>query len=226
MSDIDCVILFVKLPEKGEVKSRLARQLDGDIVLHLYECMVLDAIDMLNRGHYPFRISFTPPTAGDPIRKWLGRDYSYMPQLGKDLGERMEQAFLDVFSEEVGKAVIIGSDVPGVTTAIIDEAFGALATHDSVIGPASDGGYYLIGFRKGALCRDIFHHVTWSTAHVYEETMRGLKHAERSVHILPELIDVDTREDLIMLFGQRHDSNLHSTRTLQYLNSIRGSILD
>ncbi len=226
MPDIDCVILFVKLPERGKVKSRLASQLDGDIVLRLYEYMVLDAIDMLIRGHYHFRISFTPPGEGDLIRKWLGRDYTYMPQRGKDLGERMEQTFLDVFSEEVGKAAIIGSDVPGVTPEIIDEAFEALATHDSVIGPASDGGYYLIGFRKGALCADIFHHMIWSTADVYEETMRRLQLAKRSVHVLPELVDMDRREDLITLLGQRHDSNLYFSRTLQYLKSVRSSILD
>ncbi len=226
MHDKDSVILFLKLPEKGKVKSRLARQLDGDIVLRLYECMVLDAIDMLNSGHYPFRISFTPPGADDLIRKWLGHNYSYMPQLGKDLGERMEQTFLHVFSEGVDKAIIIGSDVPGVTTAIIEEAFKALAGHDSVIGPASDGGYYLIGFRKGALCPDIFHHMNWGTADVYEKTMRRLRHADLAVHILSELADVDKREDLITLLGQRPDFNAFYSRTLHYLNSIRSSILD
>jgi rSAM/selenodomain-associated transferase 1 len=226
MPDRDCVILFVKLPEKGKVKSRLARQLDEDIVLRLYEYMVLDAIDVLNAGHYPFRISYTPPGAGDLMRNWLGCDYSYMPQVGKDLGESMEQTFLNVFAQEVDKAVIIGSDVPGVSTAIIDEAFEALSMHDSVIGPASDGGYYLIGFRNCSLCPDIFHHMKWSTADVYEETMRRLQHENRSVHILPELADLDRREDLIALLRQRHDYDGYFSRTMQYLNSIRSSILD
>jgi len=226
MSNTRCVILFVKLPEKGKVKSRLATRLDGDIVLRLYECMVLDAIDMLNSGHYSFRICFDPPEASDRIRQWLGHAYSYMPQFGDDLGEKMEQAFSRVFSEEVSEAILIGSDVPGVTSAIIKEAFEALATHDSVIGPASDGGYYLIGFRKGALCPEIFHHMIWSTTVVFEETVRRLHQASRSVHVLPELADVDRKEDLIMLLGQQRDGNAPISRTLQYLNSIRSSILD
>jgi len=226
MSVTRCIILFVKLPEKGKVKSRLASRLDGDMVLRLYECMVLDAIDMLNSGHYSFRICFDPPEASDRIREWLGHAYSYMPQLGDDLGEKMEQAFSRVFSEEVSKAVLIGSDVPGVSSAIIDEAFQSLATHDSVIGPASDGGYYLIGFRKSALCPDIFHHMTWSTATVFEETVRRLRQASRSIHVLPECIDVDRKEDLVMLLRQHGAGNTLISRTLQYLDSIRSSILD
>jgi len=226
MSDTRCVILFVKLPEKGKVKSRLATGLDGDMVIRLYECMVLDAIDMLNSGHYSFRICFDPPEAGDRIQQWLGHSYAYVPQFGDGLGDRMEQAFSRLFSEEVSEVVLIGSDIPGVTPAIIDEAFKALATHDSVIGPASDGGYYLIGFRKGALCPDIFHRMTWSTSGVFEETVRRLHRASCSVHVLPECRDVDRREDLIMLLGQQRDGNALISRTLQYLNSIRNSILD
>ncbi|HUI44655.1 MAG TPA: TIGR04282 family arsenosugar biosynthesis glycosyltransferase [Nitrospirota bacterium] len=226
MYDTRCVILFVKLPEKGKVKSRLATSLDGDVVLRLYECMVLDAIDMLNGGHYSFRICFDPPEASDRIRQWLGDAYSYVPQLGDDLGEKMEKAFSRVFSDEVREAVLIGSDVPGVTAAIIDEAFEALAAHDSVIGPASDGGYYLIGFRKGALCPDVFHHMTWSTASVFEETVRRLRRALCSVHVLPERTDVDKKEDLLTLLGQQHDGNALRSRTLRYLTSIRSSMLD
>ncbi len=226
MTDTRCVILFVKLPEKGMVKSRLASHIDEEMVLRLYEYMVLDAIDTLNRGHYSFRICFAPLGADDRIRKWLGSDYSYMPQLGEDLGEKMEQAFSRVFSEEVGEAVLIGSDIPGVTSAIIDEAFEALATCNAVIGPASDGGYYLIGFRKSALCLDIFRRMTWSTAAVFEETVARLRQASRSVHVLPECTDVDRKEDLITLLGRQRDCNAPVSRTLQYLNSIRSSILD
>jgi rSAM/selenodomain-associated transferase 1 len=226
MTDTHCVILFVKLPEKGMVKSRLASRMDWEMVLRLYEYMVFDVIDTLNSGHYSFRICFAPFESSDRVRKWLGSDYFYMPQLGEDLGEKMEQAFLRIFSEEVDKAILIGSDIPGVTSVIIDEAFDALVTHDSVIGPASDGGYYLIGFRKSALYLDIFHHMTWSTATVFEETVVRLRKASRSVHVLPECTDVDRKEDLITLLGQQRDCNAPVSRTLQYLNSIRSSILD
>ncbi len=226
MSDTRCVILFVKLPEKGKVKSRLANRLDGNVVLRLYECMVLDTIDMVNSGHYSFHICFDPAGAGDRMRKWLGHDYSYMPQLGNDLGEKMEQAFSHVFAKGIDAAVLIGSDVPGITSAIIAEALEALATHDSVIGPASDGGYYLIGFKKDTLCTYIFHHMPWSTAGVFVETSRRLHQALRSVYVLPECTDVDRKEDLITLLGQQRSGDASVSRTLRYLNSIRNNIPD
>jgi rSAM/selenodomain-associated transferase 1 len=148
MTDKRCVILFVKLPEKGRVKSRLARQVGEDMALRIYENMVLDVIDVLKGGRFPFRICYTPPDAHDQITEWLGQDYYYLPQTGDDLGDRMDGAFASVFSTDVEKALLIGSDIPELTPEVIEEAFAALEKNDAVIGPADDGGYYLVGFRK------------------------------------------------------------------------------
>ncbi len=221
-----CVLLFVKLPEKGKVKSRLARDMEWDMVLHLYESMVLDTIEMLQRTKVPFRICFDPPDALDRVRRWLGPEYSYIPQAGSDLGERMEQAFLQTFKGGADKALLIGSDIPGVSSAVIFDAFDALKTHDAVIGPARDGGYYLIGFQKNGFEAAVFHDMIWSTETVYNETIMRLREKGRSVHVLPQCTDVDTKEDLEALLNQMEQQAPADSQTLKFLRSRRSSLLD
>jgi rSAM/selenodomain-associated transferase 1 len=225
MTDKRCVILFVKLPEKGQVKSRLAQRMDEDLVLRLYENMVLDTIDTLTRGRFPFRICFTPPGARDRIMEWLGQGYRALPQTGDDLGARMENAFERVFSEDVEDALLIGSDIPGLTAEVMDEAFTALLKNEAVIGPAGDGGYYLIGFKKRSFEPVIFHDMVWSTKTVFRETMDKLHDASLKVHVLPELTDVDTVEDLRTLMSQVKGPASEPSRTRSFLEQHRKSIL-
>jgi rSAM/selenodomain-associated transferase 1 len=222
-----CVILFVKFPDKGRVKSRLARQLGEDAALSLYENMVLDAIDMLKRGRFPFRICFTPPDAGNRMTGWLGREHDYLPQTGGDLGDRMDEAFAGVFSTAVEAALLIGSDIPGLTTGIIEEAFASLVTNDAVIGPADDGGYYLIGFRKNTFTPGIFHDMVWSTNTVFRMTMDKLHDASRKAHILSKLTDVDTIEDLKTLLSQVRGPASGPSRTRSFLEQhFRGTLTE
>ncbi|MCK9418734.1 MAG: TIGR04282 family arsenosugar biosynthesis glycosyltransferase [Nitrospirae bacterium] len=225
MTDKRCVLLFVKLPEKGRVKSRLALYIGEDAALRLYENMVLDVIDMLTRGRFPFRICFTPPEARDQMTGWLGQERDYLPQTGNDLGERMEEAFVRVFSREVEEVLLIGSDIPGLTSEVIEEAFTAFLTNDAVIGPADDGGYYLIGFRKESFEPRIFHDMAWSTRTVFRETVERLHEASVTLHVLPELTDVDTVEDLRTLMSQVKSPSSRSSRTLSYLVRHQNSIL-
>jgi rSAM/selenodomain-associated transferase 1 len=225
MTDKRSVILFVKLPEKGKVKSRLAQRMDEDLVLRLYENMVLDTIDMLTRGRFPFRICFTPSGARDQILEWLGPEHPSEPQTGDGLGDRMEGAFARVFTGEIEEALLIGSDIPGLTTEVIDEAFTALLTNDAVIGPADDGGYYLIGFRKRSFEPAVFHDMVWSTGTVFRETMDKLHDASLKVHVLPELTDVDTVEDLKTLMSQDTGPAAEVSRTRSFLENRCKGIL-
>jgi rSAM/selenodomain-associated transferase 1 len=225
MTDKRGVILFVKLPEKGKVKSRLAQCMNEDLVLLLYENMVLDTIDMLTRGRFPFRICFTPPDARDRIMEWLGQEYRSLPQTGDDLGDRMEGAFACVFAGEVEEALLIGSDIPGLTTDMIEEAFAALLANDAVIGPADDGGYYLIGFRKKSFEPDIFHDMAWSTGTVFRETLDKLHDVLLKVHVLPELTDVDTVEDLKTFMSQVKSPASKTLRTRSFLEQHRKDFL-
>ena len=225
MTDKRCVVLFVKLPEKGRVKSRLSQHLDEDLVLRLYESMVLDTIDMLTRGRFPFQICFTPSGARDQMLEWLGHEHLLVPQTGDDLGDRMEEAFACVFSGDVEEALLIGSDIPGLTTDVINEAFNALLTNDAVIGPADDGGYYLIGFRKKTFEPGIFHDMVWSTRTVFRETVGKLHGASLTVHVLPELTDVDTVEDLKTLMSQVTGPASGISRTRSFLEQCCKVIL-
>ncbi len=217
MTDKRCVILFVKLPERGRVKSRLALHAGEDTALRLYENMVLDVIDMLKRGRFPFRICYTPPDARDQMTGWLGQEYDYLPQTGDDLGDRMEEAFAGVFSGDVEEALLIGSDIPGLTTEVIEEAFTSLLTNDAVIGPADDGGYYLIGFRKNTFTSRIFHDMVWSTSTVFRETLDRLQEASVTLHVLPEMTDIDTLEDLRTLLSQVKGPQSEPSRTRSFL---------
>ncbi len=220
-----CVLLFVKLPEEGKVKSRLARDMAWDLVRSLYESMVLDTIAMLRRTKVPFFICFDPPDALDRMRRWLGPEYAYIPQTGADLGGRMEQAFLRSFREGADRVLLIGSDIPGLSSAVVLEAFESLASHDAVIGPARDGGYYLIGFQKNGFEASVFHDMRWSTKTVYNETIMRLSRRARNVHILPQCADVDTKEDLKTLLNQLEQLEQTDSYTLQFLRSRRNSIL-
>jgi rSAM/selenodomain-associated transferase 1 len=225
MSDTSIVILFAKIPVRGGVKTRLAQALDGDLVLRLYESMVLDTIDMLKQSGYPFRICISPPGEVKKARTWLGKDYAFMPQTGDGLGERMEQAFVRVFSEGFREAILIGSDIPGLSSGTVREAFASLAEHGAVIGPANDGGYYLIGFSREAFYPEIFHSMPWSTPAVFRETLGRFATASRPVSVLPEYIDADTRDDLIILL-RRQEGRTASSRTLSLLMQHRRSFVE
>lgn len=220
-----CVILFARAPEKGRVKSRLALHVDEDLVLQLYKNMVLDTIDALRSGHFPFRIFFTPSNARDAMTKWLGHAHLLVPQTGTDLGERMEAAFASVFSEGVDEALLIGSDIPGLTARIIEEAFISLATKDAVIGPAHDGGYYLIGFRRKTFDSGIFHPLVWGARTVYRETLDRLHGSSLAVHLLPELTDIDSVEDLRVLLSRAGNPAPGGSRTFSFLMQHRNNIV-
>ncbi len=225
MADEQRVILFVKLPERGKVKSRLSRDMDWDFVLHLYDCMVQDMITMLKRSGVPFLICYDPPGALEQMERWLGREYSYSPQTGNDLGERMEHAFARTFQEGIERVLLVGSDIPGLSRAVIAEAFESLAAQDAVIGPARDGGYYLIGFQKNGFDASIFRDMIWSTDAVYGETVMRLRGKNRKVHVLQQCTDVDTKEDLKTLLRQMEEQGTPESRTLLFLRTQRNRII-
>jgi rSAM/selenodomain-associated transferase 1 len=214
------IILFVKAPEKGMVKSRLASALGEETALHIYKSFVLDIIDMLKKRAQPLKICFHPADSKETVVNWLGEGFSYMPQRGEDLGERMENAFVDSFSEGIAKVVLIGSDIPDLPSTVIDEAFSSLDFTDAVIGPASDGGYYLIGFRKSTFLADVFHGVPWSAGAVFRETMKIFGRSGLRVHVLPEWYDVDTLNDLRSLFIRNTDTEFRESQSMSICRKI------
>jgi rSAM/selenodomain-associated transferase 1 len=196
MREQQCVLLFIKAPVKGRVKSRLAAAIGEEAALEIYKDFVITVLETLKAGRYPFRIAVYPREALESVRHWLGRDLDYLPQTGKDLGERMKNALARVFSDGIGRAVIIGSDIPDLPDEMIHEAFRSLESKDAVIGPALDGGYYLIGFNARTFLTGAFDGIPWSTKTVFFDTMQVLERSSWTVHQLPPWRDVDTLEDL------------------------------
>jgi rSAM/selenodomain-associated transferase 1 len=194
--------------------------------LELHKCLVLDSVEMLTAMDIPFRICFSPPRAGETMRAWLGSGHTYMPQEGQDLGERMEHAFARVFSEGYARAVLIGTDIPELTSAVLTEALIALNTNanDAVIGPAVDGGYYLIGFRAETFLPAVFHGILWSTCTVRSETLKILATSGKRTLLLPELNDLDTGDDLAGFFKRNRDRRKGASRTLTYLTDHQDAL--
>jgi len=214
-----CILFFVKLPEKGSVKTRLAKDLGHGFVQTLYRNFVFDMLDTLAEANLPIIVYFHPPESGAAVSKWLGKNYTYAPQKGVDLGERMKNAFADVFADGFSKAIILGSDLPDLQNVVLDAAFSALDLNDSVIGSAYDGGYYLIGFRHNSFLPEVFKGISWGTDTVLKDTLNILKKKNYRVSILPELRDVDTIEDLKALYERNKDTAFANSRTMKFISN-------
>jgi rSAM/selenodomain-associated transferase 1 len=186
----------MKNPERGKVKSRLAAAIGEDLAVSVYKNLVKGMLSTLKAGAFPLYVCFYPKDAQKPLTNWLGARYRYIPQKGKDLGERMKNGFMEAFSMGHKRVVLIGSDIPDLSLELIVEAFTSLKKKDAVIGPALDGGYYLIGFKEEAFSPRVFDGMAWGTDRVFDETMQALKKLRRTVHILPYQRDIDTVEDL------------------------------
>ncbi|HVQ00721.1 MAG TPA: TIGR04282 family arsenosugar biosynthesis glycosyltransferase [Candidatus Thermoplasmatota archaeon] len=212
-----CVLLFVKYPEKEKVKHRLAKSLSEDIAVEVYRNFVLDTLAMLEELTLPFYVCYYPPGAQKKFFLWLGTQYQFLPQQGVDLGERMCSCFTQVFALGFHRVILIGSDSPDLPCEYLREAFAGLQKKDVVLGPAVDGGYYLIGFRDTAFTPSAFEKIHWSTPSVFAETMAKLQKTDRTVHLLPSWSDVDTISDLRNLERRATNTAFKSSRTITYL---------
>src|SRR4030042_6372568 len=201
-----CVIMFVRAPEKGKVKTRLAKRLGETKSLEFYRAIVEHLISILESSGYPIRIHYHPPERHEQVSRWIGSRFAYLPQEGATLGERMANAFRRSFTDGFGRVLLIGCDIPELSERILHASFLALDRHDTVIGPSADGGYYLIGFRSGSFSAEAFKDMAWGKDSVFCKTMAVFKKKGYSVHILPKLHDIDVFEDL-MSFIERSPSN-------------------
>jgi uncharacterized protein len=192
----DCILVFVRAPQAGRVKTRLAAQIGAEAALRVYRRLAEHAVE-LARSVGPdaaVRIHFTPVDADEAVRAWLGGGAEYLPQADGDLGGRMEAAFRAAFDAGHRRVVIIGSDLPGLTAELLGDAFGRLDRHPVVLGPAHDGGYYLLGLR--GMVPEIFRDIPWSTREVFDATVARLAALGITPARLPVLGDVDVAADL------------------------------
>ena len=188
----DLIMIFVKNPIPGKVKTRLAQTLGDEKALRVYLYLLKYTKEITTKLESDKVVFYS-----DFIEKsdeWDEQVFQKSLQSGASLGDRMYNAFANAFEMEYQKVLIIGSDCLELNYEHLKDAFQALEKHETVLGPAKDGGYYLLGMNK--LRKDIFEHKNWSTATVFEETIQDLKTSRASYYLLPELSDVDYEEDL------------------------------
>jgi len=182
-------------PVAGRVKTRLAATLGADAACALYRAFVLDLAERLGAMPYAVTWAYTPPDAPFPE---LLPGAGCRPQRGRDLGERLTGAIGEEFAAGPGPVIAIGADAPHIPAAALAEAAAALAHGaDVVLGPAADGGYYLIGLGRPA--PDLFAGIAWGTAGVLEATLARAGAAGLAPHLLPPSFDVDQPADLARL---------------------------
>ena len=194
--DDRCLLFFIKNPEKGKVKTRLASAIGDKTAVKLYKRFLLEMVFTLNRGTFLFYLCYSPENSLSELKHWLGDHYLYMSQGGENLGEKMKNGFVEAFSMSFKRVVLIGSDIPDLPLEFIEEAFTSLREKDVVIGPSFDGGYYIIGFKDKTFSPLVFDGIHWSTESVFEKTLKGLKQEGLTVHTLQPLRDIDTVGDL------------------------------
>jgi uncharacterized protein len=188
------LLVFLKVPRAGTVKTRLAATLGDPGALEAYRRLLAATLERISSVP-SVEIRFSPDDAGDEAATLLRPGWTAVPQGEGDLGQRLSRAFDDAFREGFRRVLVIGSDCPDVTAADMESAREALDAADVVLGPAADGGYWLLGVRRP--CPFLFREIPWSTAGVLEETRRRAEAAGLDVTLLRTLSDVDTVDDWI-----------------------------
>lgn len=194
----ECLIVFTRYPKPGTTKTRLIPLLGAEGAAQFQRQMAEDTLAQAKKLQ-----EFRPVavevhfTGGDRklMQDWLGNELIYHNQSEGDLGNRMASAFEASFRAGMARAAIIGVDCPELNAQLMLKAFEALEHHDLVLGPAEDGGYYLIGLNR--LIRELFVGVSWGTSVVRQQTVEIAKRLDLAIEFLPLLNDIDRPEDLI-----------------------------
>jgi hypothetical protein len=186
------LIIFVRPPVKGKVKTRLADSIGAFKALSVYKKLLLHTKQVALACPADKCVAYSENIETKDI--WDSRNFQKMTQEGDDLGKRMHNAFVRGFANSYNHVCLIGSDIFELTTNILNTAFTYLQTHDLVIGPASDGGYYLIGMNKPN--EFLFQDIPWSTGEVLLKTLERARQLELRSIFLKELNDIDDIEDI------------------------------
>jgi len=205
------LLIFAREPVLGRVKTRLAATIGPAAALAAYRELLALTAAAVAAAQVPATVWLAEAPTGSlataatalgpnfglsplpPRPEWPGLPWRVQPA-ADSLGTRMSHAFAEAFAGGAGRVVIIGTDCPGLTAALLRQAFGQLATHDLVVGPATDGGYYLLGMNS--LHPALFANKPWSTAAVLPATLADARRLGLRVAQLPTLADVDSAHDL------------------------------
>lgn len=188
------IIVFVKNPELGKVKTRIAATAGDEQALAIYRKLL--EITQRTMDNLPCQVHIYYSSFIDNHDLFKGSNTTKSLQAVGDLGEKMSLAFQDIYNQmPSAKVVIMGSDCPDITPDIISQAFDSLENHHLVIGPTFDGGYYCLGM--DAYYPEVFKHILWSSSSVFSKTIQIAEKQNLSYHKLPTLHDIDHEEDWI-----------------------------
>jgi len=223
------LVFFLKFPQKGKIKTRLAKAIGDSLTLKLYQCFIPDLLDKLiclqDNDKCDLHISLTPARKITAMHQWL-KQYKDLPipihpQEGNDLGERMKKTFEKMFHLGYDTCVLMGTDFPDLPASVPLEAVEQLKQKntEAVIAPTADGGYYLIGFQRRHFREAVFNSriVQWSTDRVFQQTMEILRNNNVQVKILKEWWDVDDLDHLEDLMHRNINNEFSASRTMKLL---------
>ncbi len=226
-----CIGVLLKEPLPGKVKTRLvADGLDQAFVLQLYHAFLADTLRLAQFVSTDWKWAFIAPGASARFEAEVEqKGFTVFVQQGADLGERISHLFQTAFAKGATQVVVVGSDSPSLPPSLVEQAFEALNRSELVLGPAQDGGYYLIGM--SSFFPEVFQQITWSSEWVLQQSLDQLEKMGKleKAHLLPMWYDIDQKKDLQLLTS--HLKMMSQSRppffpssTWQILDSLRAGI--
>jgi rSAM/selenodomain-associated transferase 1 len=213
------LLVFARLPELGKVKTRLAESIGAEKALAVYEAMLRDLLQSIgpSSADIEIEILWAPTAAADGVTlRRAFDDHALAMQTGTTLGDRLAMALSErFFFHRAEKIVAIGVDDPRLSRQTIDHAFDLLESCDWVLGPAVDGGYYLIGCRAASFNSEAFTDIPWGSASVVQMTIDRIRQWANTVALLPLRYDIDVLDDLQRFAGETGQSDGELPRLLR-----------
>jgi uncharacterized protein len=220
----NALMIFIKAPRLGEIKTRLQPELSPAASLKIFKAMGKDLVDRFSRSEYfDLFIQYWPGDALWEMQSWLGANLNYIPQRGSDLGEKLKNAFSASFRRSYQKVCIIGSDLPTIAVPDILEAIEKLDSFDVILGPAMDGGYFLVALKE--FHPQIFENIDWSTDAVLEQTMLRITEQKLSAYRMAVQRDVDTYDDVMYLWNKIKENENNLERKIPNTVAVLKEIL-
>jgi uncharacterized protein len=219
------LVVVAKAPVPGEVKTRLVPHFSPAQAADLFRCFLQDRIEEL--GHLKgidLAVAFTPAEARETFARMTGNGFELFAQKGEDLGQRLNNVFIDKLARGYDAVSIIDSDTPDLPRAIVAQSFRILISGevDAVYGPCEDGGYYLVGMRQPHPA--LFEDIPWSTESVLPVTLKRADRLGIRTKLLPGWNDLDTFEDLIDFYDRHKNQSSHERwpgqRTFSFLSHL------
>jgi len=206
------LIIFTKNPKLGKCKTRLAKTIGNKAALEIYKHLLQHTSTVTEHIQADKFVFYSESIHKNDI--WNDTIFRKKIQQGNDLGDKMKQAFNELFQSGYEKVVIIGSDLFDLEVVLINNAFDALNTTQCVLGPAQDGGYYLLGLTK--MLPFIFENKSWSTPRLWAETLSDLKENSVAFTTLETLNDIDTFDDLMA--SKSYQSNIELQQKIKQIH--------